>query len=47
MINRIPRGENYEKNKNADFNAPKFLQRPKITKKEVLVYVDVNIGSGK
>jgi hypothetical protein len=44
---RIPRGENYEKNRNSDFNPPKFLERPKITKKEVLVYVDVNIGGGR
>ena len=45
--NRIPRGENYEKNKEAEFRPPSFLQRPKIKREEVLVYVDVNVGPGK
>jgi len=44
---RIPRGENYEKNRNADFAPPTFLLRPKIKKEEALVYVDVSIGNGK
>jgi len=46
-LEKIPRGENYHKNKDSEFNPPKFLVRPKITKQEVLVYVDVNIGGGK
>jgi len=46
-LEKIPRGENYHKNKDSEFNPPTFLVRPKITKKEVLVYVDVNIGGGK
>jgi len=43
----IPRGENYEKNRAADFNPPKFITREKITRKDVLVYVDVSIGPGR
>lgn len=43
----IPRGENYEKNREADFKPPEFLKRPKIKRDEVLVYVDVNVAPGK
>jgi len=43
----IPRGENYEKNKAAEFNPPTFITRPKIQRQEVLVYVDVSIGPGR
>jgi len=45
--NSIPRGENYEKVRSAEFKPPSFLNRPKIKKQEALVYVDVNIGPGK
>jgi len=43
----IPRGENYEKNRRAEFRPPVQLSRPKIKRQEVLVYVDVSIGHGK
>jgi len=46
-LSKIPRGENYEKNKNAPFTPPTQLSRPKIQRKEVLVYVDVSIGHGR
>jgi len=46
-LTRIPRGENYEKNREAEFNPPTFLERPKIKRDEALVYVDVNIGPGR
>jgi len=43
----IPRGENYERNRNLDFTPPTFLTRPKIRRQDVLVYVDVSIGPGR
>jgi hypothetical protein len=46
-LEKVPRGENYEKNRNAGFNPPSQLERPKIKRKEVLVYVDVSIGHGR
>lgn len=46
-LEKVPRGENYEKNKSAGFNPPSQLERPKIKRKEVLVYVDVSIGHGR
>jgi len=46
-LKRIPRGENYERNKVAPFNSPTFLNREKIRRKEVLVNVDVSIGPGR
>jgi len=44
---KIPRGENYEKNKKSGFKPPALLSRPKVKRQEVLVYVDVSIGHGK
>lgn len=46
-LNKVPRGEDYHKNKNAEFKSPKMLDRSKIKKEEALVYVDVSIGPGK
>ncbi len=46
-MERIPAGENYEKLKNSEFKPPVMLERPKIKREEVLVYVDVNVGPGK
>lgn len=46
-LEKIPRGENYEKNRQAGFNPPSQLERPRIKRREVLVYVDVSIGHGR
>lgn len=46
MLERIPVGDNYEKNRNSKARDFSFLKRPKINR-EVIVYVDVALGGGK